>query len=392
MAHPPDPPDPPPAPTAFSHKLAVHQRLAPHLDGYVLAADPLAAETARAALLGAGADLLPLLVRRLDTFDPQTIRRLGELAAAYPDRAATVAALRRAALDPRQPDLRRMATMLVLQQFLDQPLDDSYFAGLRDPTGVAVDSLLDVLTRAEADRNLLLAYLGALQAQPPAVLAQLVARATALGPQSRVALLQLIALHDDPALHTGAGEALAALRTPGALLALRMLNSVAPPDQRSGIERALLKLRLSGVALPRFAAVPPGARALQTEPDAAGRVALWFLLPQSAGLSDLLSLYLHPVHGITDAFGSEGFAAASLPPPAPPGTRHRGLTATHNQGPRWSVPFWDAPGADFMEISFAEGRRLVARYQLLNWGSGTALPWEYRLLHDLIWRFGPPLP
>ena len=305
MARPPDPPDLPPAPTAFSQKLAVYQRLAPHLDRYLRAVDPLA-ETDRATLLAAGADLLPLLVRRLDTFDPPTIRRLGELAAAHPDRTATVAALRRAALDPRQPDLRRMATMLVLQQFLDQALDDSYFAGLRDPTGVAVDSLLAVLTRAESDRNLLLAYLGALQAQPPAVLGQLLARADELGPQSRVALLKLIALHDDAALHAGAGEALATLRTPSALLALRMLNLIAPPGPRSGIERALLKLRLSGVALPRFTAVPPAARALQTEPDDAGRVALWFLLPQSAGLSDLLSLYLHPVYGITDAFGSEG--------------------------------------------------------------------------------------
>ncbi len=391
MALPPDPPDPSSAsPTAFSHKLAVHQRLAPHLEDYLLAADPLAGAAARAALLAAGADLLPLMVRRLDTFDPQTIHRLGELAAAYPDRAATVAALRRAALDPRQPDLRRMATMLVLQQFLDQPLDDSYFAGLRDPTGVAVDSLLDVLIRAEDDRNLLLAYLGVLQAQPPAVLAHLLARADRLGPQSRSELLKLIALHDDPALHGGAGEALAALRTPGALLALRMLNLVAPPSQRSGIERALLKLQLSGVALPRFAAVPPAARALRSDMDEAGRVALWFLLPQPTGTSDLLSLYLHPVSGITDAFGSEGFAPASLPPPAPPGTRHRGLAATHDQSPRWSVPFWDAPGADFVEIPFAEGRRLAARYQTLNWGSGTALPWEYRLLHDLIWRFGPP--
>ncbi len=388
------PPDPPPAPpSAFSQKLAVHQRLAPHLDDYLLATDAPAGEVARAVLLGAGADLLPLLVRRLDTFDPQTIHRLGELAAAYPDRAALVAALRRAALDPRQPDLRRMATMLVLQQFLDQSLDDSYFAGLRDPTGVAVDSLLDVLARAEGDRNLLLAYLGALQAQPPAVLAHLLARVDRLGPQSRVELLKLIALHDDPALHGGAGEALATLRTPGALLALRMLKLVAPPGQRSGLERALLKLKLSGVVVPRFAAVPPQARALQSDADDSERVALWFLLPQAADTFDLLSLYLHPVYGITDAFGSEGFAATSLPPLAPPGTRHRGLAAaTRDLSPRWSVPFWDAPGTDFVEIPFAEGRRLAARYQTLNWGSGTALPWEYRLLHDLIWRFGPPLP
>jgi len=390
VAPPPDPPDPAPAPHDFSQKLAVHQRLAPHLDSYLLAADAPTGAVARATLLAAGADLLPLLVRRLDTFDPSTIQRLGELAAAHPDRGATVAALRRAALDPHQPDLRRMATMLVLQQFLDQALDDSYFAGLRDPTGVAVDSLLDVLTRAEGDRNLLPAYLGALQAQPPAVLAHLLVQADRLGPQSRIELLKLIALHDDPALHAGAGEALAALRTPDAWLALRMLQLVAPPGPRSGIERALLKLQLSGGALPRFAAVPPAARALQSDGDDSGRLALWFLLPQPAGTFDLLSLYLHSVHGITDAFGSEGFAATSLPPPAPPGTRHRGLVAaTRDLSPRWSVPFWDAPGADFVEIPFAAGRRLAARYQTLNWGSGTALPWEYRLLHDLIWRFGP---
>ncbi len=386
---PPDRPNTPAAvPADFALKLAVHQRIAPYLDSYLHSADPSVVAEARRFLPAAGADLLPLIVRRLDTVDPQTISRLGDLVAAYPDRAAVLSALRRAARDLRQPDVRRMATMLVLQQFLDQPLDDSYFAGLRDPTALDVDSLLEVLIRAESDRNLLPAYLGALQAQPPAVLAQLLAQEDRLGPHSRIELLKLAALHNDPDLAGSAGEMLAALRTPAALLALRMLNLIAPPLQRSGIERALLKLKLSGVTLPRFTAVPPSARALQSAPDESGHSALWFLLPQPDGTLDLLSLYLHNLYGLTNAFGNVGFAATGFPAPAPVGTRYSGSTAPILPSPRRSVPFRNAPG-DFVEVSFAAGRQLVARYQTLNWGSGTALPWEYRLLHDLIWRFGP---
>src|SRR5689334_18140898 len=83
-----------------SHKLRVRQQVAGWLRELVESPDAPVVEACHEALLAAGPDLLVMLGRYLETTDPQAVTRLGRLAAAYPDRPAIVATLRREALDP----------------------------------------------------------------------------------------------------------------------------------------------------------------------------------------------------------------------------------------------------------------------------------------------------
>ncbi|HMA35896.1 MAG TPA: hypothetical protein VKY74_15640, partial [Chloroflexia bacterium] len=115
----------------ISHKLRVRQQIAALLQDLVHTDDPLVRDRRQTSLLGAGHDLLVMVGRCLDTADPQAISRLGTLAAAYPDRPGVVAYLRQEALSPQNSDLKRMATMVVLEQFLDEELGDHFFATLR---------------------------------------------------------------------------------------------------------------------------------------------------------------------------------------------------------------------------------------------------------------------
>jgi hypothetical protein len=408
-----------------SQKLRVRQQVAGWLRELVESPDAPVVEACHEALLAAGPDLLVMLGRYLETTDPQAVARLGRLAASYPDRPAIVAALRREALDPRHSDLKRMATMVVLEQFLEQELDDYYFSTLRDPAQIATNSLVQVLESAHEDRNLLLAYLSALEEQHPAALGTVLNSLGKLRGDQSVEILKLLAQHQDEDLADRARGMLAALRTGPALRALRMLELVAPLGRREKIGRVLRKLQMAGAELPGWDSRPFGARALLTGVDGAGAAALWFVIPRGGGQVQLLSLLLSDTRGVTDAFGGDSFSAESFPPPAPLGTIHQGLDSRAAPGdsrpPGARAASTDPPPftdrllidllgddlvlddaedialylaaddaeADFLEVDFDYGRRLVRAHQEINATTGTPLPWEYRLLHDLIWRFGP---
>lgn len=400
----------------ISLRLGIRRRIDGRLDDLLAASDPAAAE--RESLLAGGADLLVLLARRLETGDPEAISRLGALAADYPDRAAAVALLRREALSLRNSDLKRMATMVVLQQFLGADLGPEFFVTLRDPARVATDSLVQVLAGAD-DRNLLLAYLSALEEQQPAALGAVLDSLWRLTESQAIEVAKLLTQHQDPDLADRARACLAALRTPAAVAALRTLEFVTPPDRQEKVRRALRKLAMAGALLPPFPAPAPGARALLTGLDAGGVAAIWFLTPARDGEVALLSLLVSDARGIVDAFGGDSFSVDSFPPPAEIGSLHAGAGADPTGARRggWRSSFDRGAGrpatldaasdqegnleqalaaaesdCDFLEIPFETGRRLVAEYQALNWERGVPLPWEYRLLHDIIWRYGPPPP
>ena len=400
----------------ISLRLGIRRRIDGRLDDLLTAPDPAAAE--RESLLAGGADLLVLLARRLETGDPEAISRLGALAADYPDRAAAVALLRREALSHRNSDLKRMATMVVLQQFLGADLGPEFFVTLRDPARVATDSLVHVLAGAD-DRNLLLAYLSALEEQQPAALGAALDSLWRLTESQAIEVAKLLTQHQDPDLADRARACLAALRTPAAVAALRALEFVTPPDRQEKVRRALRKLAMAGAPLPPFPAPAPGARALLTGLDAGGVAAIWFLIPARDGEVALLSLLVSDARGIVDAFGGDSFSVDSFPPPAEIGSLHAGAGADPAGARRggWRSSFDRGAGrpahldaasdqdgnleqalaaaesdCDFLEIPFQTGRRLVAEYQALNWERGVPLPWEYRLLHDIIWRYGPPPP
>ena len=411
-----------------SHKLGVRRQIARLLRDLLQADDPLVVAARQTALLATGRDLLVMLGRYLDTSDPQAISRLGNLAAAYPDRGAMVALLRRQALDPQHSDLKRMATMVILEQFLAQELEDHFFSTLRDPTQVAMNSLVQVLESAHLDRNLLLAYLSALEEQHPAALVAVLESLGKLSGAQGVEILKLFAQHHDEQLADRACQMLGRQRTLPALRALQMLALVVPPPRRDKVQRVLRKLAMAGVDLPGSPPRPAGARALLTGVDGAGASALWFVVPRADGQVQLLSLLLSDTRGLTDAFGGDNFSAESFPPAAPLGTVHTALDSRAAPGDLraggraplgtdLSLPAdrgaGDAVGdepllddaaelalyqaaadteADFLEVDFDYGRHLVRVYQEINWAAGLPLPWEYRLLHDIIWRFDPLLP
>ncbi len=312
-------------PTNVSLKLRSRQQVARQLGELLAADDPRVVEVCHRALLAAGPDLLAMFGRSLDTADPRAVRRLGTLAAAYPDRAAVVGGLRTVARDPQNTDLKRMAAMVILEQFLDEELEPHFFSTLRDPAQVAMNSLVRVLEGAHRDRNLLLAYLSALEEQHPDALATVLDSLSRLPGDQSVEILKLLAQHQDADLAEQAQQLLVQQRTPEALFALRMLDLVMPPARREGLQRAMRKLRMTGAAFPPWAVPPPGTRALLTGIDGRGAAAVWFVVPRPAGPVQLLSLVLSDSAGVADAFGGDDFSPESFPAPAPVGTLHRGL-------------------------------------------------------------------
>ncbi len=318
-------------------------------------------------LKGYGAAVLPVVLHHLDTPDPWMVRALGRTLAQMQDRRRAAAALRRAIVAPRSSDRRRIVAMVLLDQFLEEPPDESLFSALGNPTDVAVRALLrdtpphEYLVRLD--------YLSIIHAQPLAdILAALERFREAAGDQA-VAVLAFFALDERDEVAQRALESLGTVRLPAALHALRVLEPNVPLPRRAMVERVRRKLLLSGVPEPPRPALPAGARALVSPLDGGGNRLLLFLFPVEGGYR-AVHLFLDDSQGVRGAY-EVVYAHPEIPAVGP-------------QGSVYPAPHpWE--GIYLLEAAWGYAQGLLREYLAYVETREALCPLEYRFFHPQIW-------
>jgi len=320
-----------------------------------------------------GPAVLPVVVGLLHTPDPWLVRALGRTLAQLPDGRPAAEALRRAILDPASSDRRRIVAMVLLDQFLGQPLDENLFSALGSPTEVAVNALLQDLP--DAERPTRLDYLSIIHVQQPADIHQALERLAADGSDPAVEALAFFVLDERDDIAAAAAEHLGKIRRPAALHALRCAAPNVPAARRPAVERLQRKLLLSGVPDTPLPEPPAGVRLLVSTVDGAGNRLVILAVPRKVGWRGL-HLFLEDAQGVRGAYELE-YGPDELPPPAPTGTVH---PAPHP---------WE--GILMLESTLGYVRRLLRQALLRNEEEGENwIPVEYRFFCGQVWGWAAP--
>ncbi len=321
-----------------------------------------------------GDKVLPALIAALDTSNPQLRGGLGHLAKRL-DKDAAVTALRSAALNRGLPDQARLTAITILERFLEVPPDDAMYAGMAAPEQLALRSLQEVLADAQSDRMVLVEYFRQLGQEPPDVQLTMVRAARLLEGAEGVELLSMFAQETAQPVAVEALQTLGMIADPAAAAALQGVTPSLPPELRRQAERALQKLRLRGVAVPRFSAPPDEARCLASPISGDGYQALWFFLPPSNGDNGaVLEVLVSQQQGLAAAAGRRGVEAETLPERQKPGT----------------VLQSSAEQPLLLEAGFDYGRRRLLAALPRNWAAEQPTPLPYRLLGPQLWRWAKP--
>ena len=317
-----------------------------------------------------------MLLARLDTDDPHVRGGLG-LVAQRMERDIVVPALKAAIRSRERTDRTRVTALTLLNRYLDEPVSDDLLAAIRDPGGMALQSLRELIGAMDANPAAIVEYLDQLAQQPPDVPGMLMQALPQLMPHPHlVALLRMFAQSENARLAQQAVELLGRTRTPEALLALTGLTAVLPPDRAALADRGQRKLRMSGVqAVP--AASASAWRAFLSPVDGTGAQVIWFVCQQddAAGVMAMTVAAGDPA-GIVAAFGGADVAAADVPPAVP-------------VGEILSVPqLGDRRPLMLLSVPFDAGRQAAQNAVQLSWRSGNPPPLLFRFLNDMIWQYG----
>lgn len=326
---------------------------------------------ARAAhIANYGRQVIPVILKHLDTSDAQLLGVLGTIAT-YLDVEEITHALRAVATGPNHSDHERMAALLILDRFLNQELDEELFTELRNPQEMAMQSLAEVLAEAEKNRFILLEYIYTLGEQPVEAVLTIMEAMRRLDRGRAVEPLRLLAQDERPPVAERAIQLLGKIRLKEAARALQTLLPAVRPELGPLVERSLLKLRLSGVPVEPLPLPDREWRALVSPPDGEGNRSVWFINERPP--CRFLRLLLNDAMGLQMAFGDEGCAAESLPPRSHLGFLHAFI-----------VPE-STPVLVMLEADFDYGRHLVLESTARNLESGIPIPMEYRLFNDFLW-------
>jgi len=327
-----------------------------------------------------GSQVIPAIVGNLDRADARLLTAMGTVAALL-NRQEVVTALRQAILQPQRTDRGRMAAMTLLERFLGQPPDDELLTSLRDPEGMALRSLEEVLSQAEGNPALWIEYIRGLDRQEPDVVLAVIRTLREMGTVRAVEPLRMMAQDVRGEIAAAALQALGTLRLPEAAWALQTLLPIVHPELQPAAGRALRKLRFAGVAIEELPPPDPGWRALLGPVDGLGRQNVWFLQPgQGTAQVRFLNLLLADQAGIVEAIGHARVPALMLPPPRPLGTLHDG-----------------SGDLLMLEAPFDLGRRLVLEALAHNRQTQIPVAGPLRLLSPWLWGYGgadslpPPL-
>jgi hypothetical protein len=354
--------------------------------------DSVEQEQQAAAIAAHGHAALTFLLSLLDTDDPLVRGRLGLVALHLP-REEVVAALRSAAggtgaRPHTDVDRVRISAVIILDRFLDEPVDELTAAGAGDPDRVAHQSLQELSRAMQQDPISILEYLAQLAQQPPDVPHMLLAAIPESGNGwQMMALLRMFAQEHDQTLARGALEQLSRIRSQAAAQALTSLAATLPPPLAVLAERGRRKVRMS-LGAGRAELEPDPApwhapdcawRVLVSPVEGAGTQLVWFV-GQTGEDTAAVSLVV-----ITDATSGLRYTALrqeadilKLPPPADSGTLHR-------------VKAGGGHDVLLLEVSLQVGRQLIREALALHWAQGTLPAVEYRLFNPLIW-LTEPLP
>jgi hypothetical protein len=329
------------------------------------------------AIADHGAGVIPMLVARLDTTDPQMRGGLGQVAARLP-REQAVPALRAVARSRERSDQARLTALMILDRFLHEPVDESLLAGLQDPEAVAIQSLQELAHEMERNPFVVIEYLNQLAEQPSEVAGVVLDAIPRLPVDAQlITLLRMFAQGGDEVMAKAALEQLSRNRSPEAAHALAALSLTLPPHLAATAGRGLRKLRLSGTA-PVQGPSPTEWRALISPVDGTGAQVVWFVRqPGDGERGTLLSILGKDPDGVVACFGSNEVPFEDLPPAQPLGSTYL-IRQTE-----------DAPTIMLLEAPLDLGRAVVRAALELNWAAGEPPPMEYRLLNPLIWELGP---
>jgi len=323
-----------------------------------------------------GSRTIPTLVGNLDRADPQMLMAIG-LVATFLDHEEVTAALRQVASQPQGTDQGRRAAKLILQRFLDEPIGEGPADGPYNAEVADNRSLQAALAQGESNPLALIEYLRGLDLQEPDLVLAVVQTLQEMGTRQAVGLLRMIAQDVREEIAYEALQALSTIRRPEATQALQTLIPISAPGLRPSAERALRKLRFSGVAVEELPAPDPGWRALVSPMDGQGQQNVWFVQGnRQTGRVQLLSVLLSDQTGAVEAVGHPQASPQSAP-------RRRSTGYVHDL----ALP--DGTESVLMlEASFDLGRRLVADALAQNRQTQIPVAGVLRLLSPWLWGFG----
>lgn len=323
----------------FSERLALDKAVR------ALADAPTAFELEKRAreLAKQGKAVLNPLLRQLGTGDAQMRGGLG-LIAQHMDPILIVPALRRVVRDTRRSDDARLTAAMILERYLDVPLDPALTQILPDSSNVARQSAEEALALRGTSPLIFVEYAEQLLDEPDDVIEMVIDVIVSMDDPRRAGLLMAIASYAGTATVARVLPTLGAIRHPDALYSLFTLSHLVEPALRPAVERQARKLLMAGVR-PESTAAP---RVLWSPLNAQGQSLVWVIHYHPAHQrTDFFALFLHDGLGIIHAEARQQIDSIDIPMPAPIGHVHGIQT----------------PGSHYvlhmLEIEPSQGRALV---------------------------------
>ena len=246
-----------------------------------------------------GEPVVPVLLRHLGTTNPLLRGAIG-LVAHYLPRELIAPPLREITANPQRSDQERMAALMILERFLDEPIEDSVYASLRDPEAVIQQSLREVCEYQDTIPDIVLDYVAQLQEEPIDVSLAVMDYMRDFPADQVIPILRLLAQDIRVPVARRAIQVLGQTPHPNALASLEVLRDLVPAPLQQEAERAARKLRLRSVSAAHPA--PQQWRALVTPPDAQGTQAFWLLRPRDDDAWHLLGVLANMGLGVQFAF------------------------------------------------------------------------------------------
>lgn len=273
--------------------------------------DELAREQMARALAERGEAVVPVLLRHLGTTNPLLRGAIGLVAMHLP-KEIIAPRLRDIAANPQRSDQERIAALMILERYLEEPVEESIYAELRNPQAVLEQSLREVVEHQDTVPDIVQDYVGQLQEEPVEVAQTILGMTLRFPPEKVLPVLSLLAqdVREDvaePALHT-----LSRLRLPQALRVLDTLAALLPPPLQEVAQRSARKLRMSGV---KEEPVPRARwRALVSPPDVLGGQTFW-LVREVDGEQDMVGILANMDLGLQFAFRLQDVPPDFVPEP-----------------------------------------------------------------------------
>ena len=234
--------------------------------------DELAREAKARALAQRGEAVVPVLLRYIGTTNPLLRGAIGLVAMHLP-RDLIAPPLRDIAANPQRPDQERLAALMILERYLEEPVEESLYAELRDPRAMLEQSLREVVEHQEVAPDIVSDYVAQLQEEPVDVAVAILEMAPRFPPDKVLPVLTLLAMDVREDVAELAMYFLGRTRLPRARRILETMGELLPSPWKDMAQRNARKLQMSGVE--REVGSRAVWRVLVTPPDVLGGQTFW---------------------------------------------------------------------------------------------------------------------